>query len=230
MFANFIFAQNSNTTVATYKLSFSIDEKIEKNSRALSLFEVYNQGAELSNFILLFKGEQGNFSASPYNGLESEKWEEALIMAGFENLLFIDYSTNSIFYNNDEYYFPKNKYLIRKEIQQNWKISSDTMSINGIKCLKATMFEEIINSKGVVVKKEVTAWFAPEFPYQFGPNGYGKLPGLIIQLNSNRVNFYLDNIKFNSDIELHKVTLGSLISETEYELKLIKASEKMRGF
>lgn len=229
LFANFIFAQNSNTTVATYKLSFSIDEKIKVNSRALSLFELCNQGADLSYFTLSFKGNQGNFGAEQYNGLESDKWEQALIMAGYENTLFIDYNISSIFYNNNEFYFPKNKFLIKKEIQQNWKISNDTISINGIKCLKAIMFEESVNSKGVNVKKEVTAWFAPELPYKFGPNGYGNLPGLIIRLSSNRINFYLDTITFNNDIEINKLTNGNLISETEYENKLIKASEKMRG-
>ncbi len=80
-----------------------------------------------------------------------------------------------------------------------------------------------------ITRNEVTAWFAPDLPFQFGPNGYGLLPGLILQLSSNRVNFYAKKINFDKKIKIKKINAGIKISEEEFESLIYEKSKKLKG-
>lgn len=210
-----------------YAVSFITDEKIEKNNRIKLLFNESNDGAKLSKFILNANKDQANFFAENYNGLDKRKWETALIMANYESILFINRNFSEILYNNPENEFKKDKYLIKKSINKDWIINhKDTLIINGFKCFKATINEDLTNPNGIKIKNEVIAWFTPEIPYQFGPSGYGNLPGLILQLTTNRVNFYAKTINLNSDFEIIALSKGIVISEDEFIKLSFDASKK----
>lgn len=54
----------------------------------------------------------------------------------------------------------------------NWKIAKDKLTINGLKCEKAT---------ALIDGNLWTAWFASSIPFPFGPEKLNGLPGLILE-------------------------------------------------
>jgi len=70
------------------------------------------------------------------------------------------------------------KYLIEDTLQkQNWKLEPETRTIKGYTCKKAT-------TKGRD-GGEIVAWYAEDIQTSSGPDSFGNLPGLILELNIN---------------------------------------------
>lgn len=70
------------------------------------------------------------------------------------------------------------KYLIEDSFPHyTWKMESDTQTIHGYLCKKATTKGRQGNS--------VTAWFTEDIQCPSGPEEYGGLPGLILRLDIN---------------------------------------------
>ena len=99
----------------------------------------------------------------------------------------------------------------------NWILSKDTLKIDNYLCYKATTTRIIENSEGKH-KLEITAWYAPEISLPYGPDGYGGLPGLILQLNNNGTITSLKKIEFfnEEDINISFSEKGKKISEDEF--------------
>ena len=71
--------------------------------------------------------------------------------------------------------FMTKKFLIKDEIKNfDWKIMGENKIIHGFTCQKATFKDE---------SQEVVAWFAPQIAVSSGPESFGKLPGLILEVD-----------------------------------------------
>ncbi len=81
-----------------------------------------------------------------------------------------------------------------KESNKNikWEITSETLTINGLKCQKATTF---------YAGRKFEAWFSNEIPISDGPFKFGGLPGLIIKI-SDLKNHYVFELIAKSDTNL----------------------------
>lgn len=134
-------------------------------------------------------------------------------------IIYTDISKNLIL--NPRKYEGKN-YLIQKEIEDvNWQIHSETKEILGYQVRKATAIIDL----NPVKKGEIIAWFAPSLPFQFGPIGYAKLPGLILELEIHGYAHYATDIQLNEkSAEIKKPTKGKLITEEEYNDEIMKSS------
>jgi len=125
-------------------------------------------------------------------------------------------------------YYPMNSH--------NWEISNESRTISGYICYKATASKTETN---IITKKEkeltTTAWFTPEIPVPFGPNGIDGLPGLILVCSQNNgtLNFFASNIKFNVDeidIEkLLKLDKGKNITDKEYKKLILEKFKSYRN-
>ena len=58
----------------------------------------------------------------------------------------------------------------------NWQIESETATICGYECIKATC-----HWRG----RDFTAWFTPDIPVEYGPWKFGGLPGLIMKVSDD---------------------------------------------
>lgn len=133
-------------------------------------------------------------------------------------------SDNLIYYNqeNKEYLSEtlilEYPVIISKEPIQ-WEISNEeTKLINGYLCKKAIRKRSEINDAGLAKKAELTAWFCPEIPFNFGPERFHGLPGLVLECNSNIVKFELEKITWHKEeLKINKPNSGEIISEEEFK-------------
>lgn len=202
-----------------YELSIEIENKIQTSETGDRLI-IASDGAKHLKFYLIYNDSLSVFKKKEQLDLENNSIEIALSYVGMENDI---YSTKNFNYaNNDESIFPANKYVINSKRITNWVITSESKTINGYVCYKATT--EIIKEikyLNETFRFPVTAWFCPKIPSDFGPYGYGKLPGLILQLQENFKIFNARKIEFltnNTIISLP--TKGVPINISEYENSL----------
>ncbi|MDN3595791.1 GLPGLI family protein [Zunongwangia endophytica] len=135
--------------------------------------------------------------------------------------------------NNTFYQFQKDKlllkqteafdktFLIKSSWDMNWEISKETKSINGYRCFKATTTEVVKNRSGVF-ESPVVAWFTPEIPNEYGPIGYGGLPGLILKLEVKSnfpAQYEAESIEISKKALKIKKPSGEEISEKEMNKK-----------
>jgi GLPGLI family protein len=103
--------------------------------------------------------------------------------------------------------------LVGNKKNIDWKTTTETKTISGYVCYKATLTDIIINSKGTF-NFPVTAWYCPELPYSYGPLHFGGLPGLIVELQTKDGVFGLSSYKIISNHEIiKKITNDTIISE-----------------
>ncbi|OJJ18853.1 hypothetical protein BKI52_25105 [marine bacterium AO1-C] len=124
---------------------------------------------------------------------------------------------NQMYYNTskqeivEQRSFLGRKFLIKdKPKQHKWKLSAETKKIQGYDCRKATLEEE---------KRTLEAWFTMQIPVPSGPQGYGQLPGLILEMKSSS-----KSEKGNGKFEA--TTTASKIEFKKLEADAIKAPKK----
>lgn len=101
-------------------------------------------------------------------------------------------------------------FLINLDIVK-WELHNYSKIINGYLCYYATY----------KVKKdkvyEISAWYTPKIPINFGPLTYSGLPGLILELTDGVTNFTAKQISLNLKIlEIEKPTKGKKVTEKEF--------------
>lgn len=63
-----------------------------------------------------------------------------------------------------------------------WNLSKETEKILGYNCYKATtQFTEPHPAGGKDLMRNIIVWYTTDLPFNFGPQGYGGLPGLILK-------------------------------------------------
>jgi len=91
-----------------------------------------------------------------------------------------------------------------------WQLLDKTKQINGYECKMA---------KGTFRGREYTVWYAPALPYPYGPWKLFGLPGIILEAQDKKKQFYfvVDALTFVSDTSSEfTVTVDTLISLKEY--------------
>jgi GLPGLI family protein len=119
----------------------------------------------------------------------------------------------------------KNIYGIQYS-KKDWALTKETKTIDGYVCFKATSVNRI-TYKDKVFNHPVIAWYCPEIPYYFGPNGYSGLPGLILELTVRNVTFFAQKINFRSEEDFEINTSKMKILD---EVALDKAFDKLNDF
>jgi GLPGLI family protein len=142
--------------------------------------------------------------------------------------------TGLIVQKNDSIYKQSNfdnygkKFIVTDTIQSNWKLLNETKNIMGYTCYKAETIDVVVNPVGTF-KNPVYAWYCPQFPYHYGPAGYGKLPGLIFELQTKRVLYGITSIDMSpKDIEIPEFDKKSEIISTKDLNDLIQKLHQQR--
>jgi GLPGLI family protein len=197
------------------RFSFMINQRIEKTKRL--------------RYTLRFNKSQSLFTTNPSMAKEDNA------MAGMSS------PKRDYYYNldsNDRYQKSNigGKEMIVNKTPIDWIISKETKVIHGYPSRKAEatqMFYSVDRESGKLKTKEqpITAWFTTEIPFSFGPENYGGLPGLVLELSTQGNNYRVDklDIKENKSIKIDFPNPKKAISEQEVAQQMNKAMSNMFG-
>jgi GLPGLI family protein len=132
-----------------------------------------------------------------------------------------------------------------------WKISADTKQILGINCRKATQKvlqpvrqQRNFNRNGATTTTdttikppalkeiEVVAWFAETIVAPVGPDSYGKLPGVILELNvdNEAIVYIATSVKQTIDAKAFKEPKkGKKVTRAEYGKLMMELFQNQGG-
>jgi len=86
-----------------------------------------------------------------------------------------------------------------------WRITNESKMIGDVKCFKATTTETLYSRQGHFYDRDIVAWFAPDYPVNFGPKYYNGLPGLVLEVK--RKEFTITATKINLNPEEKKLKI-----------------------
>jgi GLPGLI family protein len=139
-------------------------------------------------------------------------------ISNFTSITFKDFAKNKTLQR--EFILDKS-FIIDDELNSyNWQLLSDEKVINGFKCKLATSKDAF----GI----KVFAWFSNDIPIINGPSIYHGLPGLIIQINSEKFSFELISLKFmKRNTQINFEEKGELINQKDFVLLLNKKLQNL---
>ncbi len=136
---------------------------------------------------------------------------------------------NGFQYKEYEQEYLGKKFIVKDTINTFWKMTNDSKEIMGYKCFKATCEKVVVNAAGTF-KNDIIAWFCPQLPYQFGPMGYGQLPGLIFELQTKYALFGLKKMELKTQaLVCEPNEKSNIINAKDFEQIVLKSIENKRA-
>ena len=129
-------------------------------------------------------------------------------------------------------------------VSYDWELTGETKNIGNYTCYKA-VFEkeeesveinmidgEVKEEKGMK-KRTLVAWYTTDVPISNGPNNYGGLPGLILEVNDGDLTIVCSEIILNPKEvkEIKEPTKGKIVTRKKFaEISLEKTKEMMNRY
>jgi GLPGLI family protein len=137
------------------------------------------------------------------------------------NQTYINSEINAFVEQQD---FMGKTFLIKGEPDKiTWKMTGEMKIIMNYPCLKATYEDSTEN---------LEAWFTTEIPVAIGPEKYGQLPGMILELTSKKNKKTLTAIVIDfkeiDTAELSEPIEGKVVTREEYNKIVKKKMKEMR--
>ncbi len=219
LLTNFCIAQN-NKLIVTYGLVFQDDELLSDNSSVFKVhldYAIANPNRFLFDLNIDDKGylfELKNKLSTSEKNLSDDM---AFIFAKYPGLIF---SVNGEILKQSS--LLGNKVFVKSEMINGWKLTEESKKIDGFLCYKATNVDRVVNDIKVF-EHPIIAWYCPELPYNYGPIGYGNLPGLILELQVRNTVYGALKLDFNSEkLPDYDILKKSEIISKEEEKKRLK--------
>ena len=211
----------SQNLYAEYKVTiFPEKEILEKDETLKSYYLNAIENAKHLNFGLICTSENSKFFNTTDSQILASIKGTDLLFAGYYGIVF-DLKKKLLSQSN----LLGDNIFVEKHIVNDWQLINEKKEINGFLCYKATSTNKIVYGEKVF-NHPVTAWYCPTLPYNFGPNGYSGLPGLILELQVRNVVYGASKIELNSTetfkIETKKM---KILNEKEFEEALNKLND-----
>jgi len=201
----------------------------QKYKRYSFMINQMNEKTKRLRFTLEFNTEHSKFTTNPTMAKEDNAMAS---MSMPESKFYYDLQ------KNERYEVSKlsGKELLVDKTPIEWSISKETKIIQGFTCRKAEavqLFYSVDRDSGELRTKEqsITAWFTTDLPFSFGPENYGGLPGLVLELSTQGKNYKVEkiNIKENKRMTIDFPDTENAMSEKESAKQLHKAMSNMMG-
>ncbi|GAB4495608.1 MAG: hypothetical protein OHK0019_25150 [Saprospiraceae bacterium] len=163
-----------------------------------------------------------NATESLYRNVEEEEEDEPAVGGGVtmriqrpEMIFYRNFSTKR---KTDFREFMGKYYLIEDSLKGgNWKLTGQSKQVLGYNCMSATTTD-------TVRKREITAWFTDALSLSAGPQHFGQLPGMILEIDINNGETVLaaKKVEFKKlkKGELEAPKKGEKITEAEFQKKM----------
>lgn len=234
IFNNIVSSQTKKEYVFA-KVVYNVNVHLDKNNEIYKIHEKFSPGlvanAEIVapeiDFSLVFSDSSAIFYLEEKLFSDNRAVKFVLSNTRFYGRIKQQHSN----YITEELQEDFGKFLVSRSYQ-NWELHDETKKIGDYTCFKATTFHTVTTQKGKVFKYNFTAWYSPQLPYKFGPAGYGNLPGLIIELQSDRFTYGVKKIDYYQGGEKNKIempTLKNLKLITEEKFEELAAEKEKRN-
>ncbi|SFZ90014.1 GLPGLI family protein [Flaviramulus basaltis] len=142
------------------------------------------------------------------------KYDVAKVFAGFIGKMYYNSLDEQTIHKKNS---AGKQFLITSRIDsKKWVLENSTKLIENYLCYKAITKDTVETRKGKVVNT-IVAWYCPDINFSYGPEGYCGLPGLIFQLEKNKVLTYIDELNFSKkELVINMPSEGELITKNEY--------------
>lgn len=114
-------------------------------------------------------------------------------------------------------------------VAYDWELTGETKNIGNYTCYKAVYEREEesieINMMGdeakeekVIKKRTLVAWYTPDVPVSNGPNNYGGLPGLILEVNDGDLTIVCSELVLNPKEvkEIKEPVKGKIVTRKKF--------------
>lgn len=191
-------------------LPWMTSEEIDRNRLSWGNMDD-NEG---QNYDLSFKGDKSVYTyKEEEEGDGSYSWKKAAFV------LVRDYNGKKL---KDQVEIAGKAFLVEDKIPKyKWKILNELKEIEGYLCMKAETRNELKD-------QTITVWFTDRIPVSGGPEGYGGLPGAILELNINEDWVVVTATKVDLETPIDKLPIPKKMKGKE--VKLEKYNEKLKDF
>jgi len=210
------YAQNNGKAFYTKKSSHNFEdiEGLDINPQIMSSFKSVNNTINNIEFLLTFNDSLAIYEEIKNLGMEvkNSKTQFAKVFSGYNGPSYYNFKTEKITQK-------QGSYLVEKNLTDyKWVLTKEKLIIDHFTCYKATTVLKLQGRSGEILRP-VTAWYTTDINPSAGPDGFGGLPGLIIQLEVNKVVTTLKKIEFsNKPINIKLPTKGKKITQEEFDL------------
>jgi GLPGLI family protein len=210
----FISANAQEKVCITYKMERIVPE-FTSNIEEIKLTNKYLENLK---FELFFSKELSIFQQT--NTLANEEILKRTAYVPDDAIIYIH--NNKKYTENSEFVAKKNSFLIEEKFPV-WQLHNESKMINDMKCYKAT-------SKYTTDGKnsfDIIAWYCPNLPYSYGPDGIGGLPGVILFLQRGFEVYSATKIVKDCPKEIYFPDKIKILSYEEYSAYIKKLEEEM---
>lgn len=225
LFVTVLYSQQKNISVEYVVKIDDEKELFNSNPSLRKMFDDARMGVNSLLFNLIINKSGTKFYENAILSSDERNSKNAIIFAGYSGVTY--QFQNSIF---QKMRYLEKDILVKEPLRNNWELHMETKLIDNYLCYKATNVNIIDNGSGKIFNHPVIAWYCPELPYSFGPNGYSNLPGLILELQVRNVVFGAKKVDLDSKLDFDSSFLNKVktISLEDYNKKLQKDAENFR--
>mgnify|MGYP000489120037 FL=1 len=136
-------------------------------------------------------------------------------------------------------------FLIKDNLEAyDWKLTGEAKNIGNYTCYKAVyekeeediqidMIDGEVKEEKVTKKRTLVVWYTTDVPVSNGPNNYGGLPGLILEVNDGDLTIVCSEIILNPKEvkEIKEPIKGKIVTRKKFaEISLEKTKEMMNRY
>ena len=136
-------------------------------------------------------------------------------------------------------------FLIKDNLEAyDWKLTGEAKNIGNYTCYKAVyekeeediqidMIDGEVKEEKVTKKRTLVVWYTTDVPVSNGPNNYGGLPGLILEVNDGDLTIVCSEIVLNPKEvkEIKEPIKGKIVTRKKFaEISLEKTKEMMNRY
>lgn len=173
-----------------------------------------------SNKLLFFNEEYALYENKPIEVTSAEQSGGGWGNYNPDNKRYTEVKTNALLLQLD---MMGKKFLVSDSVETiKWKMTGKSKMIDNRPCISAEYSDTM---------STYTAWFTPTIPVQLGPEHYGQLPGMILEVTNADTSVHIKAIDIQlrdlEEDEIKKPKKGKEMTRAEFDAMI---EEKMKQF
>jgi GLPGLI family protein len=213
-FSFFSYSQNSGKAYYKKTSTHNFEDIKGLDSKIMSSFKSVNNSINNMEFLLMFNDSLAIYEEIKKLEVEGNgsKTKFTKVFSGYNGPSYYNFKTKKTIQK-------QGSYLVEKSFTDyEWVLTKDKLIIDHLTCYKATTTLKLQGRRGEILRP-VVAWYTTDINLSIGPDGFGGLPGLIIQLEVDKVVTTLSKIEFiDKALKIKLSPKGKKITEEEFNV------------